>query len=299
MSDEEFVKTNFIVGVSNEGADHPHLIKMRDTIVRLMAQKYPNVKVVTTDGGNDVAKQVAGIEDMVAQGADLIVIQAGKADAIISEVHELEAQGIPYMFSTNPIHGENSETVVAADNALIGKQVGEFTVNYLQKKYGSPKGNVLIIEGITGSETNELRVGEFLKIVKQYPDIKIGASLPADYRRPQGHQVMSDMLTSFGPGTIDVVFAANGEMAIGAAMAIEDAGREKEGIAILSIDGGSEEFDYIRQRKILAAWTYSACGPEAVDAIVRVLKGEKMPDFIVVPSDEVTIANVERVEPAF
>lgn len=299
LTDDEFKARKFIVGVSNEAADHPHLIKMRDNIVKIMGEKYPNVKVLTTDGGGNVAVQVAGIEDMVAQGADLIVIQAGKADAIISCVQDLEKQGVPFMFSTNPIHGQNSETVVAADNALIGRQVGEWTVKYLTAKNGSPKGTVLVIEGITGSETNNLRVGNFLDVVKKHPDIKIGASLPADYRRPQGYQVMSDMLTSWGPGTFDVVFGCNGEMAIGAAMAIEDAGRKGEGIAITSIDGGSEEFEFIRSGDIKAAWTYSACAPEAVDAIVRILKGEDMPEFIVVPSDEVTLENVDKVEPAF
>lgn len=297
--EDDFASKEFIVGISNENSDHPHLIKMRDGIVNKITSEYSNVKVLTTDGGGDVATQVAGIEDMVAQGADLIVIQAGKADAIISCVHELEDEGIPYMFSTNPIHGENSVSVVACDNALIGKQVGEYVVEYLTEKNGEPKGNVLIIEGITGSETNELRVGEFMKVVGEYEGIEIGASLPADYRRQQGYDVMSDMLTTFEPGTIDVVYACNGEMAIGAAMAIDDAGRSDEGIAMFSVDGSSEEFDLVREGKITACWTYSACVDEASDAIVRYLKGENLDKEIVVPSVCVTKENVDTAEPAF
>lgn len=298
-SGDDFESQEFIVGISNENSDHPHLIKMRDGIVDKITSQYPNVKVITTDGGGDVATQVAGIEDMVAQGADLIVIQAGKADAIISCVHELDEQGIPYMFSTNPIHGEDSVTVVSCDNALIGKEVGEYVVDYLTEKYGEPKGNVLILEGITGSETNELRVGEFRKVVDQYEGIEIGASLPAEYRRQEGYDVMSDMLTTFEPGTIDVIYSCNGEMAIGAAMAIDDAGRTDEGIAMFSVDGSSEEFDLIREGKLTACWTYSACVDEASDAIIRYLKGEELDKEIVVPSVCVTKENVDTAEPAF
>lgn len=292
-----FESRTWVIGLSQEGLDHPFMITQRKQIMEA-ASKYPNVKVIATDGQGNVAKQVAGIEDMLAQGIDLLMVQAAKAEGLRQALDKVYERGIPFMFVGKPIYGTKAVTMVTMDNKLIGQQVGQYIVDYLQKKYGEPKGNVVILEGIPGDETSIMRVGGAHEIIDKYPKIKVVAQQPAHYRRPQAVNVMQNILQANPPGTIDVVFAANGEMALGAIQAIKDAGRLKEMI-VLGIDGQKEELDAIRAGEEAATWQYKPCGTEGFEIAIKILKGEKVPEAVIVPSQMITKENVDQFEPSF
>jgi ABC-type sugar transport system substrate-binding protein len=284
------------VGLSQESLDHPWLASQRKQIDA--ACKAAGVRLIATDGQGNVATQIAGIEDMQSKGIKLLLVQAGKAEGLRQELESLKERGVPYMFVGKPIENAGAITMVSGDNRGIGAAAGQYIVDVLTKKNGKPKGNIVVIEGIPGDETSYNRVGGALSVIKKYPDIKVVATQPGDYRRPKAYAVMQNILQAHPAGTVDFVFAANGEMALGAIQAIKESGRSGE-IKVVGLDGQKEEFDAIRAGDEAATWLYPPAGTEGMAVALRILKGEKVPAKIVLPTVGVTKENVDKVQPAF
>ncbi len=286
-----------VIGLSQESLDHPFMITQRDQILDA-AEAYPNVKVIATDGQGSVVKQVAGIEDMLTKGIDILLVQAAKAEGLKQELNKVHEKGIPFMFVGKPIHGTDAITMVSMDNYLIGTEIGGYVVDHLKGKYGSVKGNVVVIEGIPGDETSVNRVGGFHEVIDKQSGIKVVAQQPADYRRPQAVSVMQNVLQANPAGTLDVIFAANGEMALGAVQAVKDAGRLDE-VIIIGLDGQQEELDAIAAGEMSATWTYEPCGTQGFELAMKILNGEKVDPEVIPASRKITKDNVAGQKPAF
>jgi ABC-type sugar transport system substrate-binding protein len=274
------------IGLSQESLDHPWLATQRKQIEA--GASAAGVRLLATDGQGNVATQIAGIEDMQSKGIKLLMVQAGKAEGLRQELQSLKERGIPYMFVGKPIENAGAITMVSGDNRALGADAGQYIVDSLTQKNGKPKGNVVVLEGIPGAES----------VLKKYPDIKIVASQPGDYRRPKAYSVMQNILQAHPPGTIDFVFAANGEMALGVIQAVKESGRSKE-IKVTGLDGQKEEFDAIRAGDEAATWLYPPAGTEGMAVALKILKGEKVPPKIMLPTVRVTKDNVDTVKPVF
>lgn len=72
------------------------------------------------------------------------------------------------------------------------------------------------------------RVNGFLSVTERFPNIEIVGRLAADWDREMGYKAAEKFLRAHPPGTLDVIWAASGEMAMGALAAIEAAGRQAE-----------------------------------------------------------------------
>jgi ribose transport system substrate-binding protein len=293
---------SFKIGLSQESLDHPFMITQRKQIID-EAAKYSKAKgikieVLATDGQGSVVKQVSGIEDLLAKNIDILLVQAASAEGLKQELVKVHQAGVPFLFVGKPVHGTDAITLVSMDNKLIGSQVGEYIVAQMKKKYGSPKGNLVIIEGIPGDETSVNRIGGAMEVLKNYPDLKVVAQQPADYRRPQAVTVMQNILQANAPGSIDVVYAANGDMALGAVQAMKDAGRKGESL-IIGIDGQKEELDAIKAGDMSATWQYRPCGVEGFNAAMKILNGEKVLPEIIPVSDGIFKDNVAKFGPSF
>jgi len=290
-------KKKFVIGLSQESLDHPMMITQRKQIMDAAA-KHPDLEVIATDGQGNVATQVAGIEDMMARGIDLLMVQASKAEGLRQELTQVHKNGIPFMFVGKAILGTEATTLVSVDDRKIGNEVGEFAKAALKKKYGTVKGNVVVLEGIPGDQTSVERVGGFRDVIDKEPGIKVIAQQPADYRRPQAYSVMENLLQAHGPGQIDVIMAANGDMALGASQAAKDAGRLKE-VIITGLDGVQAEIDAIKAGEMTATWTFNPSGTEGLDLAYKILKGEKVPSRVIAPSTRIDATNVATAKPAF
>ena len=285
----------YVIGLSLEGVDHPF---MQSIIADVTA--YSEAKgwdLLVTDGGGDPEKQVAGIEDMVGKGIDLLMVQAAKAAPLKPILEKLSGQGIPFMFVGKPIKGTDAFTIVAPDNYYIGQQIGPWIVEQLEAKNGAPTGNIVIVEGIPGDETSMDRIGGAMDVLKDYPDIKVVAQQPADYRQPQAVTVVSNILQAH-PETIDGIFAANGDMALGAAVAARDAERLGE-FWIIGIDCSPEELSGIKAGDETACWAYKPSGLEASKIVDAYLAGEGSYPVVVSPTYRVDASNVETEKPAW
>ena len=197
-----------------------------------------------------------------------------------------------YMFVGKPIENAGAITMVSGDNRALGADAGQYIVETLTKKYGqlARKATSCCLKAFPVTRHPVHRIGGVTSVTGKSPDIKVIAKQPADYRAESLHGDAKHPAGESGP-LIDLVFAANGEMALGAIQAIKESGRSNE-IKVLGLDGQKEEFEAIRAGDEAATWLYPPAGTESMAVALRILKGEKVPPKVVLPTVRVTKDNI-------
>ncbi len=214
-------------------------------------RKYPNVKVQTFDPQLKAELQVSFMDDVINQKYDAIVLQAQDAAALSASVKAAEAKGIPVITVNLATLQKHTASVQMADISagyLVGKEMG--------KQIGG-KGNVAIIQSPPGALLGVNREKGFRQAIAElYPNIKIvGAQSAEGWKKEIAITIMNSFLQT--NKQLDGVFAVNDNMAEGAMIAAEAAGRLKE-VKIWGANGQKSTLALIEQGK-LAGTAYNNC----------------------------------------
>ncbi len=240
---------------------------------------------------SDYISQVQIVEDLITQDVDGLILCAINSDAIISAVKKANAANIPVvMFNTqNELADGVVTSYVRYDQYEGGSKVCDFVAEYF-----NGKAKVAIIEGLPSDHTTERKGGFSDTAAAKYPGITIVASQPGDWEREKGMNAASNMLQA-NP-EIDVFFALSDEMGLGAVRAIEEAGSKAK---VASFDGNPNAVESIIAGKMLSTLSIGGVetGKKAIQAMDKILKGEKVDKIINVETVVVTKANAEQYLP--
>lgn len=167
---------------------------------------------------------------------------------------------------------------ITVDWKQVGTELGKSAVEYLKKKNGKPAGNIVEIVGTIGSAPQIGMDEGFKSVISAYPDIKIAASQDGNNERGPGLSIMEDFLTRYPAGQIDLVFAQNDEMAIGALKAIQAAGRSELVGGIISKDGQLQAVREVANGHFAADCTNTPYfGPILMPYVKDILAGKAVP----------------------
>lgn len=241
-------------------------------------------------GDNDVTKQVQQVEDFISQEMDAIVIQAVDTTGIVTAVTQANDAGIPVLTTAETPTGGDILCAISFDSYESGFNGG----TYIAQKLGE-SGKIIELQGVMGQETSREKSRGFAEAIAEYPDMEILASQPADYDRAKAMSVMENMLQTFDD--IDAVYAANDEMALGAAQAIEAAGKADE-IFVMGNDGTDEALEAVDKGTLGATNGTPGYiqGYIAVDVAVRHLNGESVPKVISEKNTVIDKTNLEQAD---
>src|SRR3954447_2339373 len=183
---------------------------------------------------NDPAAQIAAVRSFISQKVDAIVIAPIVSDGWDDVLTQAKAAKIPVVLE--------DRTVSASDDLFASwvgddfKTEGETAGKWAAQQYGSTPTKMVVLEGTTGSAPANDRAAGFNDAIKG-TQIKTIASQTGEFTRDGGKKVMDGFLQKYGVGGIDLVFAHNDDMALGAIEAIEAAGgKPGTDIKIVSID---------------------------------------------------------------
>lgn len=273
------------VGVSWSSASFPYGAKSTAQIPEFAGKFVPNMKVAVADGQGDATTQSGQIDDMVAQGIDVLIVSPQDASALAGAVGRAKAAGIAVIAADRSVDTA-VDTYIGSDNVEAGRVAGAAVVA------AHPEGaRVVELAGSLAASPTIDRGNGFRDAIAGSP-IEIIASQSADYDRAQGLKVMEDLLQRFGTGQIDAVYAHNDQMAFGAIQAITEAGRADE-IAVYGVDGESGALDRIKQGTYAATVGYPLVVNESVIAAAKLCAGEPVDPRIVLDSTLIDAANVD------
>ncbi|TGS17819.1 ribose ABC transporter substrate-binding protein [Mesorhizobium sp. M2E.F.Ca.ET.209.01.1.1] len=288
LSGAAFAEEKIKIGFSQGTMNHPWRVAMVEGNKKYAAEHYPDVDLIITDGNNDASKQVADVENLIAQGIKVLMISPLTEQALTPVVKEAMDAGIKVVTLDRKVN--TPVTVhVGGENLPLGVGAGEF----LAKKLNG-KGNIIELQGTAGASATIDRNKGFAEAIAKFPDMKVVASQNCDYTRDKAVKFMEDMVQRFGPGQIQAVYAHNDEMALGAIQVLEAAGRLNE-VAVVGIDGQETAFEAVKQGKLAATFVYPFVAPEGIETAYKVAKGEQVPPTITLPTVSVTADNIAQM----
>ncbi|MED3788141.1 ribose ABC transporter substrate-binding protein RbsB [Peribacillus frigoritolerans] len=264
------------VGVSISTLNNPFFVSLKDGIEKKAKEK--GMKVTVVDAQDDTAKQISGIEDLILQKVDVLLVNPTDSAAISSAVKDANDAGIPVITIDRSSDEGDIETFIASDNVAGGEMAAE----YLVKELGE-KAKVVELEGVSGASATRERGKGFHNIADK--QLEVLTSQTAEFDRTKGLNVMENILQ--GNKDIQAVFAHNDEMALGAIEAIKAAGKD---IIVVGFDGNDDALKAVESGELKAtiAQQPALIGKEAVNAAEKILKGDKVDDTISVPLKLVT-----------
>lgn len=183
---------------------------------------------------NKVEAQIAAVRSFINQGVDAIVMAPIVSDGWDDVLNEAKEAGIPVILEDRTVSA--SPDLYAAWVGLDFKQEGVMAGEWAAENFGSTATKLVVLEGTTGSAPANDRAAGFDEAIAGTQITKID-SQTGDFTRAGGKTVMEGFLQKHGKDGIDLVYAHNDDMALGAIDAIEAAGlKAGEDIKIISID---------------------------------------------------------------
>jgi ribose transport system substrate-binding protein len=272
----------FLIGFSQCNLGEPWRVAM-NAEVAARAKDFPELEVVFSDAQQDNAKQVADVENFLRQRVDVLMISPNEAKPLTPIVDRVFKSGIPVIVLDRGIDSDSYTVFIGADNYEIGRQAGEHIAALL-----GGNGRIVEIRGLPGSPPAVDRSRGMHDAIARFPGLQIVHSPVANWLREEALSQM-EMALAANPH-IDLVYAHNDPMAMGAYLAAKAKGREQEmkfiGIdGLPGLDGGRQA---VLDGKLDATFVYPTGGKQAVELAARILKGEKVPHRVVLPTEKIT-----------
>jgi len=288
-------KDTYKVGFAQIVSNNPW--RLAETASMQDEAKKRGCQLVYTDAADSAAKQVADVNSMIAQGVDFIFLPPREDKPLVPAVLNAKKAGIPVLLVDRDVdqslakRGQDYLAFIGSNFVQEGQRVADWTI---QKTGG--KGKILELEGSIGaSPANDRKKGFDETIKAKAPDMVILASQSGDFNRDKGRQLTETLLQAHPDATI--IYAHNDEMALGAIIAIEAAGKvPNKDILVVSIDGEKDAVQAIIDGKLAATCECNPrFGPAGFDIMFNYANGEKIPPVIVNPDRFFDASNAKEM----
>jgi ribose transport system substrate-binding protein len=257
------------IGISVGSLGNPFFVTIAKGAEDAARKINPNVKVITVASDYDLNKQFNQIDNFIAAGVNMILVNAADPVAIEPALKKAEAAGITVV--AVDVAARGAQATVMTDNVMAGREACQALVQHMHGK-----GDVVIVNGPQVSAVID-RVKGCKEELAKSPDIHIlSDNQDGKGSRDGGFAVMQGLLTRFSH--IDGVFAINDPEAIGCSLAAKQLGRSE--FVITSVDGAPDIEAALKDPSSLIIGSASqdpyVMAQKAVQAGWRIMQGEKL-----------------------
>ncbi|SAK82981.1 periplasmic binding protein/LacI transcriptional regulator [Caballeronia temeraria] len=276
-----FAQKPIVLGFAQVGAESEWRTANTESIKS--SAKDAGIDLKFSDAQQKQENQIKAIRSYIAQKVDVIafspVVETGW-DTVLVEAKNAK---IPVVLTDRAISSKDDTlyvTFIGSDFTEEGRKAGRWLV---EKEKGNPGPvNIVELQGTVGSAPAIDRKKGFEEIIKSDPKFKIIRSQTGDFTRAKGKEVMEAFLKAEGK-KINVLYAHNDDMAIGAIQAIEEAGMKPgKDIIIISVDGVKGAFEAMMAGKLNVSVECSPLlGPQLMSVVKDIKAGKSVPKRIV------------------
>ena len=231
------------VGFSQVGAESEW--RTANTVSIKEAAKKDGVTLKFADAQQKQENQVKAIRSFIAQRVDVIAFSPVVESGWDTVLREAKAAKIPVILTDRAVNVSDPSlyvTFIGSDFVEEGRRAARWLVERAKKSPDTVL-NIVELQGTVGSAPALDRKKGFEEIIAGNPKLKVIRSQTGDFTRAKGKEVMEAFLKAEGK-KINVLYAHNDDMAIGAIQAIEEAGlKPGKDIIVISIDGVKGAFE--------------------------------------------------------
>jgi galactofuranose transport system substrate-binding protein len=278
-----FAAKPLTIGFSQVGAESEW--RTANTASIKDAAKKAGVTLKFADAQQQQQNQVKAIRSFIAQHVDVIAFSPVVETGWETVLREAKNAKIPVILTDRAVKVTDPSLYVSfigSDFVEEGRRAGRWLLDYAKKNGGKPL-NIVELQGTTGAAPAIDRKTGFAEVIATNPKLKVIRSQTGDFTRAKGKEVMEAFLKSEGKN-INVLYAHNDDMAIGAIQAIEEAGlKPGKDIIIISIDGVKGAFEAMKAGKLnVTVECNPLLGPTLIQTAQDVVAGKPVPKRIVV-----------------
>ena len=276
-----FAQKKIVLGFAQVGAESEWRTANTESIKSSAAEAGIDLKF--SDAQQKQENQIKAIRSYIAQKVDVIAFSPVVETGFETVLREAKAAKIPVVLTDRSVKVKDDSLYVifmGSDFTEEGRKAGRWLV---EKMKGNPGPvNIVELQGTVGSAPAIDRKKGFEEIIKADPKFKIIRSQTGDFTRAKGKEVMEAFLKAEGK-KINVLYAHNDDMAIGAIQAIEEAGlKPAKDITIISIDAVKGAFEAMMAGKLNVSVECSPLlGPQLMSAVKDIVAGKPVPKRII------------------
>jgi inositol transport system substrate-binding protein len=271
---------NFLTIVRNAMAEH--------------AKTLPDVDLQFQDAQGDVGRQINQVQNFVSQKVDAIIVNPVDTASTKRITAAAAEAKIPLVY----VNRRPDEKAVAAGVAVVASDdlvAGRLEMTELAKRMNG-KGNLVILLGDLANNSTQGRTAGAKEVLAKFPDIKIIEEQTANYERTKAIDLVNNFLSK--GDKIDGICSNNDEMAIGALIALRQAGKDPKKIPIGGVDATPDALSEMTKGDLAVTIFQNAKGQatRSVDDAVKLIKGEQVTQLDWVPYELVTAENMKKYQ---
>lgn len=284
------------IGVSMALFDDNFLTVLRNGM-QDYAKTLKDVKLQVEDAQNDVSKQQSQIQNFIAAGVDAIIVNPVDTDATTAMSKLAADAKIPLVYvNREPVNVDSlpdKQAFVASEEIVAGTLETKEVCRLL-----GGKGKVVVMMGELSNQGARMRTKAVHDVVAT-PDCKgmeIVQEQTANWQRTQGSDLVTNWLSS--GLEFNAVIANNDEMAIGAVQALKAAGKNMKDYVVAGVDATQDALAAMAAGDLDVTVFQNAAGQGkgAVDAALKIVRGEKVEKKVYIPFELVTPANLKNYQ---
>jgi ABC-type sugar transport system substrate-binding protein len=261
------------------------------------AARQAGIDLIFVDSDGQPQKQIAAVRSFIARKVDIIAFSPIVESGWEPVLREAKAAGIPVFLSDRTVDVKDESlwnTFMGSDFVEEGRRAARWLLGYM--KTDKPV-NIVELLGTIGSAPEIDRTFGFKEVLKDHPNYRIIVSKSGDFVRSNGKEVMQEILKDLAEKgqKMDVLFAHNDDMAIGAIDAMEAGGlKPGKDVIIVSVDGIRDAFTAMIAGKLNCTVECSPLlGPQLMKAVKDYMAGKDLPVRLIT-SEGVYPAEVAR-----
>ena len=272
----------WVVGFSQIGSESEW--RTADTIsVQNAFNEDQSFILIYSDAQQKQENQIKALRSFIARKVDCIVFTALVETGYGPVLQEAKKAGIPVIMIDRDVQEADRSlrlTIMGSDFVKEGEKAGTWLADYLKKNGlddGKKAVNIVELQGTTGSAPAIDRKTGFANIMKQHANWQLTRSQTGNFTTSEGKAVMEAFLKA--DKTIQVLYAHNDGMALGAIQAIKEAGlKPGKDIIVIGVDGVKGAFEAIvAGEQNVTVECSPLLGPQAVQAVTDLRAGKKLP----------------------
>jgi ABC-type sugar transport system substrate-binding protein len=254
-----------------------------------------NADIFMENGKDSVDLQMRQFRNLVNSNVDAIIIAMVDGKSAAQMMQLASDAKIPLVFVNRNPNPEKwpAQTAFVGSNEL---ESGTLQMEELARRAGY-KGNVVILVGDPANASSLMRTEDVEKVVAKYPDMKVVQKKVGNWERSQAATIVMDWVKQ--GVDFSIIAANNDEMAIGAIMGLEKAGKQAKDYWVGGIDGTPDGLKLMAEGKMAVSVFQDAAGQAAgaVDTALRLVRGEVLESTVVwVPFKLITPENRQTFE---
>jgi ABC-type sugar transport system substrate-binding protein len=246
-------------------------------------------KLLVTNAQSQLSKQISDIQDMVAQGAQALIVAPLNSTGLEPALAAAKAKSIPVVTIDRQLTGAEpcSDYLTFIGSNFV--EQGERAAAQMIEATGG-KGKVAILLGSSGNNVTTDRTDGFVKGIEG-SELEVVAQQTGNFNRQEGQSVTEQFLQS--QPDLTAIYAENDEMALGAIVALLSAGKEPgKDVKVISIDGTRNAVEQVVAGTINGVIESNPrFGPIAFDTLESFLAGEPIAPSLIISDDEYTPEN--------